>query len=439
MNYQEVNFNGIPGPTHLFAGLSFGNLASLINAGDVSCPQKAALQSLEKIKFLARLGSFEAIIPPHRRPYLEILDFFGYSGTPMEKIIQAYSADPKTFRAIFSSSSMWTANCATVSPSLDTTDKKVHITPANLKTNFHRSFEASVNYRIIRKIFDSSKFAIHAPLNTNSPDEGAANHVRLAPRHGSRGIELFVYGDLQDQSGEPLKFPARQSFSASNQLTQLHNLNPSTYVLACQSASAINAGVFHNDVISTGNENVFIYHEQSFLNTSEVVLELKNKYRDLCNEELITVEIKADDLSLEDAVASYLFNSQIITLKDPYRMAFIAPKESQTNLSAKKAIDKIIADKTNPINEVYFFDLNESMKNGGGPACLRLRMVLSEDEIASCDSRFFFNDKLFESLGNWITDYYPQNLRAETFLQSAFYEKVQKAFDELEKIFVCVL
>lgn len=435
MIYQEINFNGIPGPTHLFSGLATGNLASISNQGQLSCPQKAALQSLKKIKFLAGLGSVEAIIPPHRRPYLDILNFYGYSGTPLEKIIQAYSADPKTFRAIFSSSSMWTANAATVTPSLDSADQKVHITPANLKTNFHRSFESGVNYRIIRKIFNSKYFSIHAPLNTSNPDEGAANHTRLAPRHGSKGVELFVYGDQAGDDINPLKFPARQSYSASKQLSELHQLQLDALVLACQSATAINAGVFHNDVISTGNENLFIYHEESFKDCSNVINELKKKYNSICHDDLIAMEIKSKDLSLEDAVKSYLFNSQIISLESPSRMVLVAPQESANDLAAKQIIDKIVADKSNPIQEVYFFDLNESMKNGGGPACLRLRVVLSEQERESCDQKFFFDDKLFERMGNWIMDFYPANLRAETLLQASFYEKTQKAFDELEAIF----
>ena len=435
MIYQEVNFNGIPGPTHLFSGLAMGNLASISNQGQLSCPQKAALQSLEKIKFLAGLGSVEAIIPPHRRPYLDILDFYSYEGSPIEKIIQAYSADPKTFRAIFSSSSMWTANAATVTPSLDSTDKKVHITPANLKTNFHRSFESSVNYRIIRKIFNSKYFSIHAPLNTSNPDEGAANHTRLAPRHGSKGVELFVYGDQAGDDINPLKFSARQSYSASLQLSELHQLDPSALIFACQSATAINAGVFHNDVISTGNENLFIYHEKSFKDCSNIIDELKQKYKSTCHDDLFVIKIRSEDLSLEDAVKSYLFNSQIISLEAPYRMVLVAPEESRANLFAKKIIDKLIADKSNPIQEVYFFDLNESMKNGGGPACLRLRVVLSDQEKESCNQRFFFDDKLFERMGNWIMDYYPVGLRAETLLQRDFYKKTQKAFDELELIF----
>jgi len=433
MIYQEVNFNGIPGPTHLFSGLGMGNLASMTNEGQLSHPQKAALQSLEKIKFLFQLGSIEAIIPPHRRPYLDILNFYGYSGTPMEKILQAYSLDPKVFKAIFSSSSMWTANAATVTPSLDSLDKKVHITPANLKTNFHRSFESQVNYRILRKIFKSSFFSIHAPLNTSYPDEGGANHVRLAPRHGSQGVELFVYGE--QPNGDTLQFPARQSFQASKQLTELHKLSSDNFVLACQSARAIDAGVFHNDVISTGNENFFLYHEDSFNDSKKVIEELKKKYNSISEEQLICFEVKSQDLSLADAVKSYLFNSQVVSLDSSSRMLLLAPMESKTNANSKKVIDKIIADKSNPISELRFFDLNESMKNGGGPACLRLRVVLSEEEKDSCDQKFFFDETLFERIGNWIMDFYPVNLRVETLVQPSFYEKTTKAFDELELIF----
>ncbi len=44
----EINFDGIVGPSHNYAGLSLGNLASARNAGAVSRPRDAALQGLAK-------------------------------------------------------------------------------------------------------------------------------------------------------------------------------------------------------------------------------------------------------------------------------------------------------------------------------------------------------------------------------------------------------
>lgn len=437
MQYYEVNFNGIPGPTHLFSGLAHGNLASLTNEGGISHPKKAALQSLAKIKFLYQKGVIEAIIPPQPRPNYQILEAFGFQGSPKEKMLQVFAENPSLFKAVCSSSSMWTANAATVSPSLDTGDAKVHITPANLKSNFHRSIETDYTSKILRKIFDSPYFSLHASLVSTLSDEGAANHVRLCPKHGLPGIELFVYGTFAEQPEETKsrKFPARQSLEASKTVIALHKLNSSAVVMAQQSPRAIDAGVFHNDVISTGNENFFVFHEEAFANSAMVIEELKNSYKKTTGKDLICQELKSVDLSLEDAVTSYLFNSQIITLPNTEKMILLAPREAEQNPRSKKIIDSILADKTNPLAEVYFFDLNESMKNGGGPACLRLRVVMSELEIQSCNQAFFFSDALCERLGNWIETYYPDSLRQENLLQEEFLLRMDRAFAELGTIF----
>lgn len=429
--YYEVNFNGLPGPTHLFSGLAHGNLASLDNEGELSFPRKAALQSLAKIKFLYERGFREAILPPHPRPHYQILESYGYLGNAKEKMTQVFAENTKLFRAVCSSSSMWTANAATISPSLDSSDKKMHITPANLKSNFHRSIETEYTAKLLRIIFDSEYFCHHASLVSTMSDEGAANHTRLCSHHSAPGIELFVYG-APSQTG---KFSARQSFAASDTLIDLHRLDRSRVVLAEQSQAAIDAGVFHNDVISTGNEYFFMYHEESFTETDRVIDELKSAYKNVSESELICLEIKSQDLSLEDAVQSYLFNSQILTHTETGTMLLLSPREAEINSQSKRIIDKLIADETNPITEVYFFDLNESMKNGGGPACLRLRAVMNEAEIESCNQKYFFDDKLYERLGNWISSYYPETLRPENLIQEDFLSRIGTGFETLNKIF----
>ena len=47
---REINFDGIIGPSHNYAGLSYGNLAATRNAGHVSHPRAAALQGIAKMR-----------------------------------------------------------------------------------------------------------------------------------------------------------------------------------------------------------------------------------------------------------------------------------------------------------------------------------------------------------------------------------------------------
>ena len=92
---------------------------------------------------------------------------------------------------------MWVANAATVSPGTDTEDGKVHITAANLPSQFHRSIEAPVTAAILKRVFsDAEYFEHHEPLPSNlyCADEGAANHMRLCSDHGDTGLEVFVFG-----------------------------------------------------------------------------------------------------------------------------------------------------------------------------------------------------------------------------------------------------
>lgn len=432
MNYYEVNFDGLVGPTHLFSGLSYGNIASEINSGATSNPKAAALQGLEKMKFLHDLGLKQAVLPPQLRPHLEILKMRGFQGASHEILQAAYQSDPDLFRAVCSGSSMWTANAATVSPSLDTQDSKLHITPANLTTKFHRSIETHATSKILRQILPN--VAHHAPLASMLSDEGAANHIRLAAEHGKPGLELFVYGYSFDTNGiRPNVYPARQVQEACEEIIGLHKLNPEHYVLAQQNPEAIDAGVFHNDVISTGNLNLFLYHEKAFLNTKDTIRELNSKFKALSGEDLIAVEILDSVISLEDAVNSYLFNSQIVSLRDG-SMALIAPIECQENMKIRTLIENLIKDPEIPINQVHYFNLRESMRNGGGPACLRLRIVMNDAEIKQCHQKIFLTNKLYSELYAWIEKYYREQLRHIDVMQPGFYEEVITAFKALEKI-----
>lgn len=432
--FFEVNFDGIPGPTHLFSGLAKGNIASQINEGKISSPKKAALQSLEKINTIFKLGIKQAVIPPHRRPNTTPLSVYGFKGSIEEQLKEAYFSDEKLFAGLYSSSNMWTANAATITPSPDTESVKLQMTIANLKTNFHRSLESFKTYDIFRKIFSSTRISVHSPLPGLSPDEGAANHLRFCEDYGETGLEVFVFGfGSKEELPRTKVFKPRQSKEACDEIIKKHGVKH--YITAFQSPEAIDAGVFHNDVISTGNKNFFFYHEKSFFNNSATIKKFDDKYKEITGKNLILLEVKEREVSLNEAVSSYLFNSQIISPKDQTGMILFAPKECEKFEKIRKYIERIIADPKNPLNQVIYFDLNESMQNGGGPACLRLRVVMNQDQLNDINQSLLFDEKLYEKLKKLINENYPDQLKLEDLIKPEVVSKINLCFDKYEEIF----
>lgn len=430
---QEVNFDGLIGPTHNYSGLSPGNIASATNAGDVSRPKAAALQGLAKMRALTDLGLNQGVIPPQQRPDLEALRAIGFTGSDEKLLRDAYESDPTLLPAIWSASSMWVANAATVSPSADTGDGRVHMTPANLISNYHRSIEHPTTTDALRMIFrDPSRFVVHdaLPRQMRFADEGAANHIRFAPRHGLPGVEMFVYGlDREDPAGGARKFPSRQTRSACEAIVRLHRLDPSRVVFTRQHPDAIDAGVFHNDVIATGNETVFMFHEQAFATSRTMVTDIAAPL----GRDLTLIEAYNTDFSLDDAVTSYLFNSQIVTLPGG-AMTLIAPLESKENPRVDAFVRRVIEDKANPIASVQYLDVHESMRNGGGPACLRLRVVMTDEERRAVHQGVMLSEKLYRALIAWVEKHYPDELRGSDLLDPSLARRLTDALDELTGI-----
>lgn len=438
MTTYELNVDGLVGPTHNHSGLSFGNIASQTHYHQTSNPKQAALQGLEKMKVLTDLGIKQAVIPPHERPAIWMLRSVGYHGSDADILSQVAKESPKLLAACCSASSMWTANAATVSPSADSGDRRVHITPANLCSTLHRSIEPPTTSTILRAIFhDEQHFCHHDPLPANRmfADEGAANHTRLCSDHGQAGIQLFVFGRYATAKNkpQPKRFPARQTWEASQAIARLHLLEPNHTLFAQQNPNAIDAGVFHNDVVATGNQNVFLYHEETFVDTRKVIADLKTQFQQACGEELITIEVPANLISLDQAISSYLFNSQIVSLPNN-TMTMIAPQECKEMTETKRFLEELLSDENNPIQKVKFFDLRESMNNGGGPACLRLRIVLTEEQLASMNTHVLLDDVLYGKLKTWIEDSYRDHLHPNDLADPALLKESQSALDKLTQI-----
>jgi succinylarginine dihydrolase len=427
----EVNFDGLVGPTHNYAGLSHGNLASQRSKHRASNPRAAALEGLAKMKLLADLGVRQAVLPPHERPDVDALRRLGFTGSDADVLYQARRQDPVLLAACCSASAMWAANAATVSPSADTADGRVHFTPANLVSQAHRSLEAPTTSIILRAIFPDPEHFAHAPplqAATAFGDEGAANHVRLAASHGAAGVELFVYGRCGDGSAPaPKLFPARQTLEASRAVARLNALPPGRVVFARQNPAAIDRGVFHNDVVCVGNEDVLLYHENAFADLGPLLAELAGRVPGL-----VPLAVGSAELPLEDAVKTYLFNSQLVTLPDG-SMALVAPSECAEHDATQQVIARLLAAGTR-LRHVHYAHVRQSMSNGGGPACLRLRVVLTEAELAHVSPGVLLTDALYERLVQWVQRHYRERLAPDDLADPQLLDESRRALDELTRL-----
>ena len=433
MKAVEANFDGLVGPTHNYAGLSYGNVASQKNQANAANPKKAALQGLAKMKALADMGMTQGVLAPQERPDIHTLRKLGFSGTDANVLAQASKQAPRILAGCCSASSMWTANAATVSPSADTADNKVHFTAANLSNKFHRSIEHQVTGRILQATFaDTEHFSHHQALPSVDQfgDEGAANHTRFCHEYAERGVEFFVYGKhaFDDSKIAPKKYPARQTLEASQAVARLHQLADTHVVYAQQNPDVIDAGVFHNDVIAVGNANVLFCHQQAFLNQHQVKAELMTKMGDNFH----IIEAPTDKVSVQDAVSSYLFNSQLLSLPNG-KTALVIPQECQNNPRVWQYLESLVAGNS-PIDQTLIFDLKQSMSNGGGPACLRLRVVMNEQQIAATNQATLMNDSLYSTLTAWVEKHYRDHLAEADLADPLLLIESRTALDELTAI-----
>jgi succinylarginine dihydrolase len=385
MTLAEINFDGLIGPSHNYAGLSLGNLASSRNAGAASQPRAAALQGLAKMRANLALGLTQGLLLPHARPNH---DWLAALGTDIEH------AEAHLRACALSASPMWAANAATVSPAPDTVDGRCHLTVANLQTMAHRSHEWTGTLAQLRLAFAAPGFAVHGPIASPFGDEGAANHMRLCASHGAPGIEIFVYG----RSGGP--FPARQHVEASQAVARLHRLDPERTMFVAQSDEAIAAGAFHNDVVAVANERVLFTHEQAFADKETFYADLRRLMP-----EVEIVEVPASRVSLADAISSYLFNAQLLTPPSG-EMTLVLPTEARETTSVWTWLEDHVAG-NGPIRRLAPVDVRQSMANGGGPACLRLRVVC---DPATVDPRFLLDSVRIDAIEALVARHWPESI-----------------------------
>ena len=403
MPLVEINFDGIVGPSHNYAGLSFGNIAATQNAGATASPRTAALEGIDKMRRAIGLGLTQGLLLPHPRPNHDWLAQLGSSIEEAQEPLRA---------SAYSASAMWAANAATVSPAPDAADGRCHLTVANLRTMPHRSHEWPATLRQLELAFaDRRHFTLHPPIPPTFGDEGAANHMRLCRSHGEPGVELFVYGER----GGP--FPVRQHVEASRAIARLHRLDPERTLFVRQSEAAIAAGAFHNDVVAVANEHVLFVHQQAFEDREEVYAELRRLLP-----EVEIIEVPASAICLADAVSSYVFNGQLVTLAEG-GMALILPAEARETPAVWSWLEAM-AGGNGPIRRLECVDVRQSMANGGGPGCLRLRVVA---DPATIDPRFIADEGRLDMIARIVEHEWPERIAPDDLADPALAMRVEQA------------
>ncbi|MFK7738222.1 MAG: N-succinylarginine dihydrolase [Pirellulaceae bacterium] len=482
----EANIDALVGPTHHYGGIGVGNVASLSHANQASRPRDAALEGLAKAEQVSGLGIPQFIWLPPRRPRLDFLTQLGFEGleqtsagravdpAAMRNGLQhAFEVAPRALSAAFSSAFMWAANSGTFTPDVDARDGNNHFTPANLVSSWHRASEAEERWSDARALWGpasaegSVDSVVHAPLPASVPlrDEGAANHMRLSGDSGMAGLHVFVHGWDEDTADSTSSFFPRHTRAASEVLSRLHKLDDRDTFFLQQHPAAISAGVFHNDVIATSHRNLLLHHQFAFGESEEThgsLARLEERFRERCGQELIRICITEDDFSLEEAVQSYFFNSQLLTpgSSSPVTsslgpavsrmdgsdrpMIMLCPAQCERIAPVKLTIDRLIAAPNNPICRVIFVSLDQSMANGGGPACLRLRVPLDTTRLAIMGREvqgncLVANAANLDRIRQAVEGYYPEELTLAGLTEPAVVEAAEEAWRELQRLSTTVL
>ena len=436
MKLIEVQIDRLVGPTHHFGGLGVGNVASQKHAGETSNPRAAALQGLDKMRLVASFGVPQLILPPQPRPDYQFLRSLGFGGSDAEVLRRARDEAPDLLSAASSCSAMWTANAATVTPGIDSNRQRTNLTIANLDASIHRAIEPGrTRDELLRILADIC--IVHDPLPGGAAmrDEGAANHMRLSAGTGA-GINIFVDGD-----GDPApkrRWP-RQSRAASESIARLHGLPRENTFFFKQHPDAIDAGAFHNDVVAMSHENLLIHHQFAFTEDASLA-KLEQGYRRLTGQDLIRIEVAGSQLSIEDAVKTYLFNSQIVSpaknddsrYKTSDKPVIICTSQVRDHAPARVLVDRWVAEGIFAASE--YVDLDQSMSGGGGPACLRLRVPMPEQEVGSIAAVSIWSESTDDRLRRAIEQHYTSELTIDELASEEFHVQARRAQNQIVKL-----
>jgi succinylarginine dihydrolase len=424
---REFNIDGLIGPTHHFGGLGVGNVASETNRNKIAHPKAAALEGLSKMRKLHELGIPQFYLPPPVRPNCRWMEAMGFRTNDPSDWRHCASQFPSLFSSSLSSSFMWMANAATCSSSVDTIDGLGRIVIANLAASLHRGQENLERHAQLRRLFQHvSTIEVIEALPSLVPlrDEGAANGMRFWNPTNHQGIYVFAFGERNSnttQTATPAKesvhphvYPSRQTSLASQLVARSLRIRDSRSLFVQQHPKAIDAGVFHNDVIATSHENFLFVHESAYVDQCNQLDRISETFRNQCGGKLGILVVTEEELSLSEAVSTYLFNSQIVTRSDG-SWCMLCPIECLNSPAAVQVLRRVQHQESR-LGAIEFVSLKESMANGGGPACLRLRAYASDADIERIPFGARIHDDSLAFLERVITSEYPDSVHLDDFL-----------------------
>ena len=430
MSLVDVQIDRIVGPTHHFGGLGVGNLASAQHAGQRSSPKAAAIEVLQKMMQVAQTGTHQFVLPPQSRPDWVLLRQLGFSD-PSHAVHQA----PEIASAVFSCSAMWTANAGTFTPAVDSTGGVATLTIANLDASLHRSIEPEQTAMELRDLLPNC-VRVEPPLPGGAAmrDEGAANHMRLA-LNGQPGLNIFVYGD---GSPKPIERWPRQTKAAWEAVARRHQLIRDNTFYLKQHPDAIDAGAFHNDVVALSHGDVWIHHELAYQDDAEDnagLEQIEDRWRRLHGQRLRRIEVSDSVLSIDDAVKTYLFNSQIVQPHLDHAPTLFCPVQVSAHPVASELVQAWISDGI--FSEVQYVELNQSMAGGGGPACLRLRVTLPLDQVQTMPENARITKPTYERLLAIIDEGYPETVSLAELATPQMIQRTESVTLRLQEALRC--
>lgn len=181
-------------------------------------------------------------------------------------------------------------------------------------------------------------------------------------------------------------------------------------------------------MVCVGALETLFFHELAFEDTAGTKAAIRAAADGLFEPQF--VEVSAADLPLADAISSYLFNSMLVQIPGEDRLTLICPTETRDN-PRSHAVAQGLAASNGPIGSVRYVDVRQSMRNGGGPACLRLRVVLTEEEQAATNPAMRLTDALHARLSTWANRWYREALRPADLADPQLLAESRGALDEL--------
>jgi succinylarginine dihydrolase len=101
----------------------------------------------------------------------------------------------------------------------------------------------------------------------------------------------------------------------------------------------------------------------------------------------------------------------------------VVPSEAWDSASVRHWLDATLAG-NGPIRRVIPVDVRQSMANGGGPACLRLRVVA---DPATIDPRFLVDDAKLDWVADVVRRHWPEQIHHDDLQSAALIGDVEGA------------